>query len=101
MDEILIEKLALRIWKTLKDPIRVILIIITIPTIYWLAFSIFHLRKVHKDFLLFEEYYKSNEYHRISSTPPKQTNQSASKRLDVDNIDQEAKEDLKKITNTL
>ena len=96
MDEIFIEKLVLRVWKTLKDPIRVILIIITIPTIGWLVFSIYHLRKVHKNFILSREYYKSEEYHRIASTPKKNSNKNVPKRLDNNNIEQELREDSEK-----
>lgn len=97
MDEIFIEKAVLRIWKTLKDPIRLVLIIMTIPTMYWLVFSVYHAWKFHRNFILPEEYYKSEEYSRIDSSPREGENRNIKRRLDNNNIEPKTKEDSGKL----
>lgn len=60
MDEKTVERVIFLGWRILSDPIRVVLIIMTIPTLYWLGFSISHAWKVNNNFIVSEDYYRNS-----------------------------------------
>ena len=60
MNEKSLAKFFLRLKRTVSDPIRMILIIMTIPTLYWLAHSVIQVWKVDRNFLIDQNYYSNS-----------------------------------------